>query len=87
MNVIYQDQAGKWQQGSLIPHPSIAGYQILIKADGKQFSMQPGGVDGERDPAAGGGNGPWEAVKISGLVGVWTTGDGNESYPRGVVAR
>lgn len=87
MNVIYQDQNNKWQQGSLISHSAFPGYQILIKADGKQFSMQPGGLDGERDPAAGQGNGLWEAVKVSGLVGVWTTGDGNESYPRGVVAR
>lgn len=91
MNVVYFDQFDRPHQGQLVPHPTMAGYEILLKANGKQFSMEPGGVDGERDPNDPDpnrrGSGLWEAAKRDGHFLTWTTGHGDESYARLITLR
>lgn len=87
MDIVYQNQTGTFVQGKLDQHPTMTGYFIVTTVNGLQFSMQPGGVDGERDTSKGQGNGPWEACKRTGNILCWTTGDGHESYIRGMAER
>ena len=53
-----------WIVGDL-SDSSRTGYKVLTLQSGRRFSMQPGGVYGDRDP---GTDGPWEQSKITGNV-------------------
>ena len=83
VDIIYQDPSGKWHQGTLAPS-ARAGYQRIVLPSGRVFSMQPGGVFGDREEDT---DGPWEQGKQSGNVLVFTTGGGDESYPVLIAAR
>lgn len=65
---------------SIKPLAGRDGIATLILPGGRVFSMQPGGVDGDRDP---GTEGPWECCRPSGSVATFHV-DG-QYYTRGFV--
>lgn len=82
MTIAYQDaqmfgSPKKWLVGTLVKSVR-AGYSLLVLPSGRVFSMQPGGVYGDRDP---GTDGPWEQLKVSGNVLAFNPND----EPFGVV--
>jgi hypothetical protein len=66
-----------WLEGTLSPS-AREGYVVLTLDNGRVFSMQEGGIYGDRDA---GTDGPWEQAKVTGNVLAYN----NDGDPYGVI--